>query len=695
MKRLLLILALACAIGCQSIDRQALVQRHNPVVTEFDPLSSVSVGNGGFAFTVDATGLQTFPDTYRTGLCLGTQSDWGWHSFANPEGFLHEETLADYDFGRGRLEPYSVQGSALTPRGRAASDWYRVNPHRLHLGVLGLHFGQPTLPSDIPDVHQELDMWTGTVNSSFTLDDCRWTVRTACHPSLDLISTRIESEDRPAVALRFPYPTGNHADDACDWDSPDKHATEVVRSDARSAVLRRTLDGTQYFVTLSWEEDAALKEVAPHEFVLQADGNCLSVSCLFSEVLPEAALPTATETFAASERHWQQWWKEGAAVDFSHCTDPRAAELERRVVLSQYLLAIQCAGSQPPQETGLTYNSWFGKFHLEMIWWHQSHFALWGHPEVLQRSLAWYETAAPAAREIAARQGFEGLRWMKMTDPWAGEAPSSVGSFLIWQQPHYIYLSELLWRADPRPEVLEEHAALVEGTAAFMADFATWDPAGNRYTLNHVIPAQETLSASVTVNPPLELAYWLEGLVIAQQWRERRGLARNDRWDDIIGKLSPLAAQDSLYLAAETALDSYTNSRMFSDHMAVLGAHGMLPGGRLVDPDIMRNTLDWVWDNWNWDHTWGWDYPLTAMCAARLGEGERAVDALLMDKPTNTYLSQGHNWQSDRLRCYLPGNGGLLTAVAMMCAGWDGSEGRNPGFPDDWDVRWEGLLKLL
>jgi hypothetical protein len=329
-----------------------------------------------------------------------------------------------------------------------------------------------------------------------------------------------------------------------------------------------------------------------------------------------------------------------------------------------------------------------------MIWWHQAHFALWGHPEVLQRSLAWYETAAPGAREIASRQGFEGLRWMKMTDPWAGEAPSSVGSFLIWQQPHYIYLSELLWRADSRPEVLEEHAALVEGTAAFMADFATWDPDKERYTLNHIIPAQETLSASVTVNPPLELAYWLEGLEIAQQWRERRGLARNEKWDDIIDKLSPLAAQDGLYLAAESATDSYTNPRMYSDHMAVLGAYGMLPGGRLVDPAIMRNTLDWVWDNWNWDKTWGWDYPLTAMCAARLGNGEMAVDALLMDKPTNTYLSQGHNWQSDRLRCYLPGNGGLLTAVAMMCAGWDGSEGRNPGFPKDWDVRWERLLKI-
>lgn len=84
------------------------------------------------------------------------------------------------------------------------------------------------------------------------------------------------------------------------------------------------------------------------------------------------------------------------------------------------------------------------------------------------------------------------------------------------------------------------------------------------------------------------------------------------------------------------------------------------------------------------------------MDAARLGEPEKAVGALLMDKRTNTYLVNGHNYQDGRLRVYLPGNGGLLTAVAMMCAGWDGSEGVNPGFPKDgkWNVRWEGLKPL-
>jgi hypothetical protein len=40
-----------------------------------------------------------------------------------------------------------------------------------------------------------------------------------------------------------------------------------------------------------------------------------------------------------------------------------------------------------------------------------------------------------------------------------------------------------------------------------------------------------------------------------------------------------------------------------------------------------------------------------------------------MDVQKNIYLPNGHNYQDQRLRIFLPGNGGLLTAVAMMIAG--------------------------
>ena len=112
----------------------------------------------------------------------------------------------------------------------------------------------------------------------------------------------------------------------------------------------------------------------------------------------------------------------------------------------------------------------------------------------------------------------------------------------------------------------------------------------------------------------------------------------------------------------------------------------------------MKSTLKWVMQNWNWDTTWGWDYGKIATCAARLGQPETALQALLINKGKNTYLPNGHNFQEPkRLRLYLPGNGALLTAVAMMCAGWDGCQiPSNPGFPQDgsWNVRWEGLNRM-
>jgi hypothetical protein len=88
---------------------------------------------------------------------------------------------------------------------------------------------------------------------------------------------------------------------------------------------------------------------------------------------------------------------------------------------------------------------------------------------------------------------------------------------------------------------------------------------------------------------------------------------------------------------------------------------------------------------------------MLAMCAARLGRPDRAVDALLLDVPKNAYRTNGHNHQRPGLTIYLPGNGGLLAAVAMMAAGWDGApDGHAPGFPADgsWTVRWEGLRKM-
>ena len=150
------------------------------------------------------------------------------------------------------------------------------------------------------------------------------------------------------------------------------------------------------------------------------------------------------------------------------------------------------------------------------------------------------------------------------------------------------------------------------------------------------------------------------------------------------GRMSRLAwarpnQQDGRYTAIAT--EPYL---LREDHPSLLAAFGVVPPTPLVDPHVMGATLSDVLANWNWESAWGWDFPVLAMTAARLGDPHTAVDALLMDQPKNTYACNGHNPQrGNRLPVYLPGNGSLLAAVSLMVGGWDGADVPVPGFPAD------------
>lgn len=106
----------------------------------------------------------------------------------------------------------------------------------------------------------------------------------------------------------------------------------------------------------------------------------------------------------------------GAAVDLSGSKDPRWLELERRIVLSQYLMRANESGLFPPQESGLVNNGWFGRFHFEMIWWHGVHYGLWNRMECFDNYLNVYNDFMPKALERAKSEGRSGARWPKCTE---------------------------------------------------------------------------------------------------------------------------------------------------------------------------------------------------------------------------------------------------------------------------------------
>lgn len=696
----------AAASPVKPIDREAVVTRHAPRLDAIDPLAPLTLGNGRFAFTADVTGLQTLPDHYHAkGIPLETQARWSWHEDANPHGYKLSDANRDYT-AHGRTLGYP------TDAGSPAGQWLRENPHTQPLPRIGFVLtgagARDIALDDIAAVDQRLDLWKGRLYSRARLLGQPLSVDSAVSPGSDTLALKIRSPllagGRVAVRIALPRGYGKaatHHNPPLDFSQPDAHRSTVLERGGRRLVVEHRRDGSgntaRYAMTVASRGALEITQPAPHVFeILPAAGDTLELTVSFVQDGIAPAQDTGA-VFKAAETHWPAFWRSGAAVDFSGSRDPRAHELERRVVLSQYLMAIQMGDTLPASESGLTTSTWYGKHHTEMVWWHTAHFALWGRPAFTARTLDWFQRTLPAARAVARERGLRGARWMKMTGPGGRESPGG-NPLIVWNQPHPIHLAELLYRADPTPATLARYRELVFETADAMATMLHRDAANKRYVLGPPLwIAQEIHDQSTSMNPAYELSYWARGLEIAQQWRERLGLPRERDWESKRTQLSALPQKDGKYVALESHPDTWDNIDSRHDHPSFLMALGQLPGDG-VDRETMRRTLHAVLAGWDWKtKIWGWDYPMIAMTAARLGELDAAVNVLLKtDGPNNGYLRAGHN-QNFRLPVYLPGNGALLAAVAMMAGGWDGAPDRPaPGFPADgsWVVRAEGFKKL-
>jgi len=664
------------------IDRHALVTRHN--IGWNDLKGEIPLGNGEFCFNADATGLQTFGGN--------TESHWGWHSFPLPAGVTADKIPPTGTFQKGR----NVGRDDFPPNTEAIRKWMFDNPHMMNLGRLRLsHAGGAALkPEEISGLARTMDLWSGVQTSSYQIGGVPVRVATWVHPSPDAVVVRIESplvaRGGLAVDLDFSYPALQRAAWLGDFARTNAHRTEMTaRGDSRADFLR-VVDGTTYHVSLAWSPGAKLSAAksSPHHFVLAAAGtNRLEFVCAFSAKPLPAELPSVEKSLAETASHWKNFWSTGGAMDLSGSQDKRWFELERRIVLSQFVMAAQSAGSFPSAEAGLMQlDSWRGQFHMEMVWWHLAHYALWDRWAMADRALGCYQRFTPAARALAEQLGYKGLKWGKSVGPEGRSAPWGGNQILLWKEPHPIFFAELDYRLHPTRATLEKWAEVVFGTAEHMADYPARDPETGIYHLDPVMPPSEHV---VTRDDVFDLAYWRYGLEAAQVWRERLGLARVPLWDEVRNHLAPLPVNAGFYVHSAKYTDPYIKPG--SNHPDAVGVYGMLPPMAGVDPETARRTVLKIWETWNWKDTWGWDYPWTAMAAARCGEPQVAVDVLLKDSPRNQYDERGANngW-------YLPGNGGLLYAAAMMAAGWDGAPTNHaPGFPQDgsWTVKWEGLKK--
>lgn len=697
------------------IDRQALVTRHNITLTAIDRHAPIMLGNGDLGFTADITGLQTFPEQYSELAPLLTMAQWAWHSFPNPEGYTEENGLTPVPVpGRGE-QPYAWMRSWADAETNSAYTWLRANPHRFSLSRIGLTLadGAPLDFAKVAATTQTLDLWTGALTSRFTYDGAPVQVVTRVHPTLDMVMVEVSSPlvERAGLGVRVGYPTVDPAinPDPTNMENEGRQTLSIVAQTDQETRIRRTIDETAFTSAIA---GGRVTRAGDNAFDVAGEGQSLSVMVRFDQAEPTTATPAFAEGVSATIDHWRTFWTSGGAVDFSGSTDPRAAELERRVVLSQYLSAVNGAGELPPQEEGLFSNSWYGKFHLEMHPWHSGWQALWGRPEMLERSLPWYLGNLGNARAEATRHGVRGAWWPKMTGPEGRNSPSLVSPFIMWQQPHPILLAELVWRADHDPAVLDRYGELVEASADLLASWPIAD--GDRLTLGTpLIPAQENYDPLTTINPTFEVEYFRWALETAQQWRVRKGQARRADWDQALARIAPPPMANGLYLPVESVPDFWETAASGAcrehaaapqcknrDHPSFLMAYGFIPGAR-IDPAAMRRTFEAVEANWDVRQTWGWDFPMMAMTAARLGEPEKAVDWLFADLKNNQWGPTGMtprvhlDEHADELvpisagaggvemainpdgpgyrraaETYFPSNGSLLMAVGLMAAGW-------------------------
>ncbi|AEC01896.1 hypothetical protein [Parasphaerochaeta coccoides] len=698
------------------IDASKTVARNNPVLREIKTVSPLSIGNGQLAFTADPTGLQTFYTMYGEAYVpLCTMSQWGWHTTPAQGNGTGKYSLSDlemtqYDFG-GRTVQYPVEKK---PGNEEVYGWLRENPHKCNLIRIGFRLdGKDILPDSISAIHQELYMYDGFLESQFSLEGVPCQVKSACAPHMDMLAFSIETpllaSRRLSVVFSFPY--GSPDISGSDWSCPERHISTFSRRQDRQWSILRAMDNLTFHLNVQACTPARMERTGSHEFTLSATaGYSLEFTADFihesqdnfkenkqeedkNDILSSG---TTSTVFTCAKHWWNSFWEEGGIIDLSGSIDIRAGELERRTILSLYLLAINCTGGMPPQETGLFCNSWYGKFHLEMHLWHGAFFPLWNHANLLMRSLGWYKRILPQARENARNNGYAGARWPKMVAYEGTDSPSPIAPLLVWQQPHVIYLLELLRRSGMKPSFMAEYWDVMSETATFMADYAMLSRQDGLYhLLPPLIPVQETHSPMAVTDPAFEIEYWHFALGIACAWARELGVKVPPKWAEVWQRIAPVPKHGGLYIAHADCPDTFT--KFTTDHPSMLGACGVIPSER-INPAIMFATLEKTMECWDYLSLWGWDFAMMAMTATRLGKPDTALDLLLCDTPKNSYEANGHNFQKSRndLPAYLPGNGGLLFALALMSAGWDGCADIAPGFPKNgkWKVLTRNILPL-
>ncbi|KAM0221110.1 hypothetical protein ACHAQD_005460 [Fusarium lateritium] len=646
-------------------------------------------------------------------------SRWAWHNDTEPQGEPIDAYTGVPKLTHGRNVSYDIPDPDLPD----VSQWLIGNPNRINLGRIGLRYNDESLNArKISETHQKLDLWEGVITSTFEIDGTKVKVVTQGDFESDAVTFNIESKliesGNLTVEFDFPYPplhTAKYKNEIFVgvYDFPSNHTTQVS-SGLKKNIAHIYHDlGTKYYVNIGWPErqPLQLKRLQPqgsiqrtaHRYVLSsAVGKKISFTADFSPDKKVPDLPSSIKK--RNSDGWRDYWLKGGFVDLTKSTNQNATELQRRIITSQYHVRVNSAAEgESPQESGLMNNGWYGKFHMEMVVWHNAHWITWGRDQYFHNIFpALYEKLLPTSLDRAKKMGWAGARWPKMTETITGRSsPGGINAYLMWQQPHPMYMAMLAYKSKPTRSTLRQWDPILEATADYMASYAWLNETSGKYDLGPpAIGVTENTPPELTLNLAYDIAYWRYGLDVARNWKKMLELPVPKQWTTVAKNLTAPPQINGLYTVYDGLNATWWEDPALNrDPRSLIMLQGILPDTPAVNKEVARRTADKVWEVWTDQNIRGWGRPVLAINSARIGNPERAI----------YHLTAYDYWKFDDAGFairggdgntpppFMPGNAGLLLAVAYMAKGWDGSKGNTPGFPknDGWIVNHEGLRKAL
>lgn len=582
--------------------------KYNLKFNHIDSKNPVTIGNGDFAITLDQTGTQSLYETYKD-IPLSTMSNKNW--------FYKDKK---------NIKPSYVDGKAYMLFNLDNDPNYQINrqyPFKYSFMQILLYDNDKLIDiNNIKDVKQELDLYKGIVTSSFNYKEKINKTISFIYQDHDEFNFKLQS-DNLNLALKFNYPS---------------YTKNGYRLDILPNVLVK-----EDRITLLYDDKNSLsfklKSSSKYQIVentLIFDDNNVSFSLALDEIKEGKLL--------------DEFWKcdNGIIIDNE--------ELVKKMVLSKYLLHVNSTGIYPPQESGLTYNCWNSKFHLEM---HLIH-SLWNiynnHVGDLVKSFDYYLSIMPSSLKRASLNGYKGLRFPKMTGPDGEDSPSNIGPLLIWQAPHILFMLQEIYYLYNKENIIKKYEPLISGTIDFMISFLTLKDSKYQM-LDPLLEACESIPLDRCQNPSFELEYWR--YTLERQPKIDTVLYGHQRYDylDITSKIITPKEDDGIYLKTYGVIDKYD---LYKDHPT----EGFLMSffkSKIVDKEKMVKTIDYILKNMDLSSYWGWDFPFLGLSLLNCGEIEKSIEVTQLNTINNQYLYNGYNTSPrDDLKAYLPGNGAFL-----------------------------------